>query len=65
MDSRIELDRSLSKFTCTEAGICFSNWGIMRLMPSTTLTVLALGWRSTAITKPRSPMKDALVFTCS
>ncbi len=63
--ARIDAERSLNEVMLTDAGICACSRGNVALTRSTTLTVLASGWRSTASVIDGSPLKVDAVFTVS
>ncbi|MNL19045.1 hypothetical protein D3C87_1402250 [compost metagenome] len=65
IDSRMERERSFTTFTLTEPGICWIRRGRAALMASTTATVLASGWRSTASTMERSLLSQLPVLRVS
>ena len=63
--SRIDTERSLTALMRTEAGSCDWKPGSAAFTESTTFTVLASLWRSTARVIELSPLKVAAVFTVS
>ncbi len=63
--ARTETERSLTALMRTDCGSCDWKPASFARTESTTLTVLASGWRSTASEIEVSPLKEAAVLTVS